>query len=92
MYDKSPPSKVASHNPALCVHDGDMMDTGRTLIAFRVPTPASKTRLVEIGRHKTSPCTRSCASRPTSDDAPAPTTAQLSNGPTQHRSRQFLSC
>jgi hypothetical protein len=68
-------------NWALYVHDGEAMDTGKTLIAFRVPTPTSKRRLVEIGWHKTSPCTRSCASRPTSDDVPAPTVTQPGNGP-----------
>ena len=81
MYDESAPRNVASHNPAIYVHDGDMMDTGKTLIAFRVPTPASKWRLAEIGRHKTSPYTRSCASLPTGDDASAAAVMQPGSDP-----------
>ena len=81
MYDRSPSREVAPPISALYVHDGDMMDTGKTLIAFRLPTPASKRRLAEIGWHKTSPYTRSCASRPTSDDVPAPTVTQPGKGP-----------
>jgi hypothetical protein len=80
MYDGSTPVKVTPHNPALYVHDGGVMDTGKTLIAFRVPSPAAKRRLAEIGWHKTSPCTRSCASRPPSDDVPTPTPTRPGDG------------
>jgi hypothetical protein len=81
MYDRSTPSKVEPHNSPSYVHDGGVMDTGKTLIAFRVPSPAAKRRLAEIGWHKTSQYTRPCASRPTSDDVPTPTATQPGNGP-----------
>jgi len=48
LYDGIAVGKVGSHTSALYVHYGEVMDTGRTLIAFRVPTPASKRQLARI--------------------------------------------